>query len=110
MPNINCCNLSEEKVIKLSKKTCNKLAEKIGCPSDWLCYIVKNEQIIVESEINQETCYIEVEWFKRSDEVRDEVVNILDEQLREIGYKEIMIYFTELDVDNFYENKQKFDI
>lgn len=110
MPNINCSNLNEEKVIALSQATCAKLAQVIGCPIDWINYMVKNETIIIESEKNNDICFIEVDWFKRSDEIRDEVVNIFDEELRKLDYHEIVIYFNELDNDNYYENKQKFDL
>lgn len=110
MPNINCCNLNEEKVLALSKATSSILSDVIGCPLDWLNYIYKNEKIIISDELNDETCYIHIEWFKRSNEVMDKVVAVLDEALRELGFQEVIIYFSELSFDHFYENQKKFEL
>lgn len=110
MPNINCCNLNEKQVLDLSKATADELANVIGCPRDWLNYIVKSEKIINENEINNEMCYINIEWFKRSDDIAVKVVNIIDKSLRDLGFKEIVVYFNELEKNNFFENNNRDDI
>lgn len=107
MPNIKCNNLSEKQVLELSKATLNDLSNVIGCPSDWLNFIVQSEMIIIDNEVSKDMCYINIEWFKRSEEIASKVVEIIDTYLRSVDYNDIVVYFSELDKNNFYENNSK---
>ncbi|MDF9867277.1 hypothetical protein OKW22_000846 [Bacilli bacterium PM5-3] len=107
MPFFNFYNLSKEEVLKVSKETLKDIAKIVECPTDWFNYNSIESHTIVDNEIKSDICYVRVEWFKRSENIQQEVARILNNALNKIGIKETAINFIEIDIDKYYEDGKK---
>ncbi len=108
MPNINVTNFSKEDLISLSQEVVTDLSLAIGCDIDWFNFNSISNFLVAENKINLTNCFVCVQWFKRDEQTKLKVVDILDEALRKRNYEEITIYFEELEKSNYFENKKQF--
>jgi hypothetical protein len=107
MPYVNCYNLDKEEVLELSNEILAELASACKCPKDWFCFNGINGYSIVENELKKDFVLIKIEWFKRDEATKQAVVQIIDKTLRAKGYNEIVVTFSDIDKDNFYEDGAK---
>lgn len=108
MPHITFKNVSSNDVKIFIENTTDALAKTIECPSDWLIFYDSKCTAIIDKQEDPKTCYIKVEWFNRPAETRDKVALIIDSALRELGKNEVVIQFSDIDNNNYYENMEKF--
>lgn len=105
MPHIIIRNCSMETVQFLSKQITPTLADIIGCPNDWIVFYCANYQSFVEGHnIDEDSVYVEVEWFERELYIQDEVVKIIHNAFLGLNRQETVIYFKKLDSKQYYEN------
>lgn len=107
MPRIIFKNIDKKTVQALSQQLDHVLAEIIGCPPDWLTFEHLENTIFSQgNDITTSTIYIEISWFKRTQEIQNQLACVLYETLNAkfSNQKEITIIFHELMPENYYEN------
>lgn len=108
MPHISFRNVDSKDIEIFCHDTTKQLAKVIGCPSDWLTFYDTQTKAIIDNKIEPTTCFITVEWFKRTDEIKREVASIIDSKLRELNKEEIIVRFIDLEKENYFENMEQF--
>lgn len=110
MPRIIYKNISPEDVCVLSKELSRKSAEIVGCPVDWLTFECVHNYLFVDGDDQtMNTLFIEVEWFKRSQDQQDELAMYLYEELtKRYTTREITIIFKDLNKEDYYEEGKNF--
>lgn len=108
MPHIKFHNFTEDEVVTIFENTVTKLSKAIDSPVDWFQYINLNSKITIETTTDTKVCYVIVDWFKRADAVKKEVVDILDQEIRKHGFSEVVIYFNDLEKTNYFEDGSSF--
>lgn len=108
MPHIKFHNLNENEVMSIAQNTVQTLSKAVDLPVDWFQFINLNSNITVIDNNDVKVCYVIVDWFKRNDTIKQEVVNILDTEIRKYDFKEVVIYFNELEGSNYFEDGASF--
>lgn len=80
MPHIKIYGLEKAKVKALSADLTDKLAQAIGCPSDWIYFSCLGEgDIFTSGKPLKDRVFVEVQWFNRGANVKSNIVNIISE-------------------------------
>ncbi|QIL46705.1 DUF1904 family protein [Vagococcus coleopterorum] len=111
MPRFIFKNVEFEDVKSLSQTLSVKSAEIIDCPIDWITFEHVSNTIFLEgNDITSSMLFLEVSWFKRSQEVQDQLATYLNSTLNKYfnEEKEITIIFHTLEEANYYEEGQNF--
>ncbi len=110
MPRFVFKNMSKDHVQTLSNEMAQELATIIDCPIDWLTFeYIDNSIFLLGDDITNQSIFVEVSWFKRSQQVQDDVAQALyNYLLKQMHEKEITIIFYELSKMNYYENGQHY--
>lgn len=104
MPQITVKGAKPEELKKISTTVIEDLAKIIGCPEDWLILELNHSQFFGKgTELSVPPVIAEVSWWKRPDEVKDQVARYLGEALTGLGYPLVQVIFTTLTEDGFYE-------
>lgn len=104
MPHIEISQLSKEEVITLSQEVLTPIITAIQTPGDKIKFYAANNNIIVNSEAQNEVIFVNIKWFKRSEAMRTEVAAILTTALKKRGFEEILIYFEDIKGEYYYSN------
>ncbi|MFV0440841.1 MAG: DUF1904 family protein [Lachnospirales bacterium] len=108
MPHINFINASllqdKDKIKKLNED----LSSVVGSPTDWFTFTFLSSDtktFQLDCDITDKIIFVEVKWFERPKEVKERVLDLIYNYLKSyvIEDKEIVITFTNLDKDNYFE-------
>lgn len=85
----------------------DELATIVGCPRDYFTIEMIKSHFIMDGHVTQAPALIEVAWFDRGQEVRDEVAACITKYLK--GSKPCLdVYFITLEESAYYENGTHF--
>lgn len=106
MPLIKVSGLDKNEVQKLSSDITPQLAKVIECPNDWLYFIFESDRSSLYCEGNEvlNEVYVWVEWFDRGEKVKNEVAQIITDNLIEKGMSTVTVIFKALDQASYFEN------
>ncbi|MDR1781459.1 MAG: DUF1904 domain-containing protein [Bacilli bacterium] len=104
MPHIKITQLNNEEVLSLSKEVLDDIVRVTNTPQHIIKFYATNTSIILNNEINNDCILVEVLWFNRPLTMKDEVAKILHNALLKRGFKEILIYFSDINGENYYNN------
>ncbi|MDR1781458.1 MAG: DUF1904 domain-containing protein [Bacilli bacterium] len=108
MPHLFFNNVKEEIVSKLAQELTLKLSQVSQIESDWFEYYVQTNKCYTQDAYQKNNAYIEVKWFKRTSDIKENIARHLNDYLHQHNYSNVVIYFNELDKDNYYENMEQF--
>jgi hypothetical protein len=104
MPRITIRGLSAEQVCKISESLVEQLAVICGCESDNFTLECVQHTAIFGGEIVQAYPFVEVAWFERGEEVRNQVALTLTNHVLGLGIPEVEVAFTTYSKDAYYSN------
>lgn len=109
MPHLRFRGMKKEEVLEISSQLLDKLSLVIDCPKDhFTLEYIPSLYIFDGKESAENSPFVEMFWFNRSEEVKTTVANIITDMLSKYGYSYIAIYFTDLKKENYFENGQHF--
>lgn len=103
MPQITVKGLTDAQMKEISTPLVQQLAQAIGCPEDWLILELVPTTFYSEGKQAAGFPIVEVSWFDRPDEVRQQVAQILRRQIAPLGYPLMQVIFTTLHQEAFFE-------
>ncbi len=105
MPHLVIRNVKKEDFTSKVKDLSKKLTEIIGCPEDWITisYVENTLTYIAGEDMTDENVFVEVKWFERPQEMKDVVQKVINDTFAKEG-RDIMIIFSTLTKENYYEN------
>lgn len=109
MPHLRFRGITEDHSAVLSNKLSEGLSDRIGAPVDHFTYEFVATRFFFAGEEAGAYPFIEVYWFDRGQEVKDQVAQFISDTVRQIGYKgDIAVVFSAIKPNNYYENGQHF--
>ncbi|UJF34671.1 DUF1904 family protein [Paenibacillus hexagrammi] len=106
MPRITIRGLTVEQICEMSEPLTRKLADICQCGEDNFTYECVNFISIFEGKVTDSYPFIEVAWFERGTEVRNQFAQAVTESVRTFGYEEIEVAFTTYTQESYYINGQ----
>ena len=103
MPQITVKGFTDSQMKTVTPALSQKLSSAIGCPEDWLIFELVPTTFYAGGQQTAGFPIIEVSWFDRADNVREEVAGILRDTAFELGYSLVQVIFTTLQPARFYE-------
>ena len=111
MPRFIFKNASIEEVKELSQLLVEESSTIIDCPEDWITFEYVDNHIFYKGEtITTNSLFLEISWFKRSQETQDKLASYLYDTLNDY-YKqkrEITLIFNQLLESDYYEDGKNF--
>lgn len=107
MPRIIFKNIDKNTVKELSQELIDSLAAIIDCPSDWITFEhIENTVYFSGKDITLENIYVEISWFKRTQETQNRLASFIHDalKLKLNDGRDITIIFYELIKENYFEN------
>lgn len=111
MPRFIFKNIPVDEVKKLSQELVAKSAEIIDCPEDWITFEhIENKIFFQQTDVTSDSIFLEISWFKRSQDVQDKLATYLYNTLNTTynQEKEITLIFNTLEEANYYEDGKNF--
>lgn len=108
MPALKLKAIDSEKVLEISKDLIDELQKIIQCPRDYFSIEVVTSSFIMDGKFVNGLPGVDVFWFDRGQETRDEVAKIITRYINSIGYENVDIIFTGLEKNKYYENGEHF--
>lgn len=108
MPHIRFRGVEAEDIKKISKELIDNLESIIGCPRDYFVIEVVNSLFISEGREFKGYPFVEVAWFKRSQEIQDKAAEEITKAVGTFSSSTIDVAFTEYKEDSYYENGKHF--
>jgi len=109
MPHIRIRATSEENVGKLSKELTPILAKETETPENYFTYEYVHTSFYSEGSKNPGDVFVEVLWFDRGQNIQDKVAGVITKAVHDLhGPGDIVVVFTPLAKECYYENGQHF--
>ncbi len=108
MPQLKIRGIEADKFKVISKDLVDELTRIVGCPRDYFTLECINTTSIFDGEIVNTYPFIEVAWFDRGQEVRDNVAKTITRYVNELGIEDLDIAFTIFKENSYYENGEHF--
>ncbi|WDV46394.1 DUF1904 family protein [Clostridiaceae bacterium M8S5] len=109
MPHIKIRGMKKEEIQSISTKLLDELSRVIRSPKDHFTLEYIESTFIYDGELhNGGYPFINVDWFSREKETMQETANIITNMVRQFGYEDITVYFTDLKKENYFENGEHF--
>lgn len=103
MPQIIIKGVEKEDVISVSKVLAQKLADISGTPVDYFTVERPNTEYFFDGKEIDMYPLIEVIQFDRGLEVEKAMAQIIQKEIKSLGYNECEVYFTHIEKQNYYE-------
>jgi len=108
MPIMKLHAIKKDDIIAISTSLIDELEVLLKCPRNYFVLeLVSNTTIMDGMEILG-LPRVEVYWFKRDEMTQNAFVQIITNQLHQIGYENLDVIFFELQEQNYYENGSHF--
>lgn len=106
MPYIKVRGLEVEQVQSLSAQLTPLMAQIIGCPEDWLCFIHTSECAFTQGKAVAQEVFFHVEWFERGQGVKDALAQVLTQGVQKMRptVETTTVVFVPQAKEDFFEN------
>lgn len=104
MPHIIIKGMKLADVKKISKPMIDELEVIVGCPREYFTLEAVETNFIIDGETVSKDPFIQINWFDRGQEVQDKTAVAITQHISAAGYKEVELFFTILEKNNYYEN------
>lgn len=108
MPHIRIRGMEKKEIKNISTKLIDDLEKIIGCPRDYFTIEYINTTFIVDGKEDGGYPFIDVLWFDRGEEIRNQVAKSITNQVNTYEYEDICIMFKNLEKELYYENGEHF--
>ena len=108
MPLIVFKGIQSEHVKQLSIQLVTDLSKTVEVPRDYFTLECPQSIFIFDSELVSMYPLVEVKWFDRGKMIQDKVAKCISNLFYDLGYRNIEVFFTPLQRENYYENGQAF--
>ena len=106
MPQVIFKGVKEGDLKHISTDLVNELSKLSDTPRDYFVLELVENKFIFDGEIIGLYPIVEVKWFDRGEKAKISFAETIDHLLRERGYEEIEIFFTNLRKEDYCENKK----
>lgn len=105
MPHIIFKGIDMEDVKRIEKLIVKEISILVNCPVDHFT-VEWTPTIFITQGVENTGGYpfVNINWFKRSREQRDEAAKIITNQILDLGYTNVCVYFNEIEPSAYYEN------
>ena len=104
MPHLFIRGVTVEQVKNISKPLVQELADLCACGTDnFTLEVVQSTFVFDEREVPGYP-FIEVKWFERGQEIRDEFANIITKQVQSLEIPEVEVAFSTFRESDYYLN------
>ncbi|MFD0826023.1 DUF1904 family protein [Neobacillus sp. M.A.Huq-85] len=108
MPHLFIRGVTVEQVKNISKPLVQELADLCACGTDnFTLEVVQSTFVFDEREVPGYP-FIEVKWFERGQEIRDEFANIITKQVQSLEIPEVEVAFSTFKESDYYLNGKSF--
>jgi phenylpyruvate tautomerase PptA (4-oxalocrotonate tautomerase family) len=110
MPHFRFRAVEPQLVQPLSKTLIDDLESLMKSPREDFTFEYIYTTFYHEGEVSPAYPFVEVLWFDRGQEVKDQVAQIITEQVRDVfeAPVDVAVIFTALDPANYYDNAQHY--
>ncbi|MDN3016131.1 DUF1904 family protein [Paenibacillus sp. BSR1-1] len=109
MPHLFMRGLSVEQVKTVSRPLVKELAELCDCGTDNFTLEVVNSTFVFNNDEVPGFPFIEVKWFERGQEVRDQFAGIVTKQVQSLDIPEVEVAFSTFKESAYYLNGKSFN-
>lgn len=107
MPMLRIRGIQINKIKEVSTELVEQLHTIIECPKDYFTLECMHSTFIYEGKEVEPPTIVEVAWFDRGQEVKDQVATCITKHLGE-GVHCLEVYFIPLEESSYYENGEHF--
>lgn len=108
MPHLVFRGISVDQVKTISKPLVNELADLCNCGTDnFTLEIISSTFVFEENEVPGFP-FIEVKWFERGQEVRDQFARVVTKLVQSLEIPEVEVAFTTYQESAYYNNGKSF--
>ncbi|WP_042352121.1 DUF1904 family protein [Bacillus massiliigorillae] len=104
MPQIMIRGISVDQVKQISQPLVEELAEICSCGTDNFTLEIPQATYICNGDEIAMYPFIEVKWFERGQEIRDQFAQAITKQVLSLGLEEIEVAFLTYEEDAYYIN------
>jgi hypothetical protein len=104
MPHLIIRGLSVEQVGAISGPLVDELALLCQCPADHFLLECLHTTAVLYGHVVSSYPFVEIAWFERGSELRDQFAKVVDEHVRSLGIPEVEIAFRAYREDAYYIN------
>ncbi len=109
MPHLRVRSLTPDQVAKLSTSLVSDLAEITGAPVDNFTMELVSTQFFQEGKVVTSFPFVEVFWFERPQAMQDACAALITKRVKDVvPEQDVVVVFTELAKDGYYENGKHF--
>ena len=108
MPHLRFRSIKEEDVSKLSKELPKKLAEAMNTTVDNFTFELISTTYFQDGSPTKSYPFVEILWFDRGQETQDKSALVITGELKKISQEDIVLVFTSLEKNKYYENGTHF--
>ncbi|MGG1400352.1 DUF1904 family protein [Bacillus salipaludis] len=108
MPHLFIRGVTVEQVKTISKSLVQELADLCACGTDNFTFEVVQSTFVFEEREVPGYPFIEVKWFERGQEIRDEFANIITKQIQSLEIPEVEVAFSTFKESDYYFNGKSF--
>lgn len=102
MPFVKISGISKEKVMIISEDLKNIIVRETETPKERIRIFYDNKIEILEQEEVNDRVMIDIQWLPRPKEMREKVSQAYFSYFENIGYKNIRIYFEDINKEYYF--------
>src|SRR4051812_24626220 len=104
MPHLIVRGIPSEALLSISEALISELADLCQCPPDHILLECLPTTAVFGGRIAPSFPFVEVSWFDRGKEVRDQSASCIDKHIRSAGIAELEIAFRTYEKESYYAN------
>jgi hypothetical protein len=108
MPQLRLRGINKDKFINQSKAMIDEMEKLLGCPRSYFTIECMDSVFIMDNNEVSGYPFVEVYWFDRGQDIKDEAAKIITKYVRLSGYENIDVIFFNLSKNDYYENGEHF--
>jgi len=107
MPHLLIRGVSPEQIRTISQSLVAELAQVCQCPADHILLECLHTSACFDGQIVPSYPFIEVNWFDRGQEIRDQAAACIDRHIQSLGIAEAEVAFRTYEASSYYANGVK---
>jgi hypothetical protein len=108
VPHLVFRGVSVDQVKTISKSLVNELADVCSCGTDNFTLEICSSTFVFEENEVPGFPFIEVKWFERGQEVRDQFARVVTKHVQSLEIPEVEVAFTTFQESAYYSNGKSF--
>lgn len=104
MPHLIIRGVAPDQIRMISKALVTELASLCHCPPDHILLECLHTTACFDGEFVPSYPFVEVNWFDRGQQVRDQAAECIDRHVRSLGIAEAEVAFRIYEADSYYTN------